>query len=123
MRGVAFLATEHFFFPLWRSLTYWYSAPLFPCVIDLESTAEHIRGVLGGSAPEVQRQLLQELLDSVTAHAGPSIDVAENYVKTFRHLLFQPFFRMLATRRPRGIMALCSEPRHGTGFLHRFRKK
>ena len=47
-------------------------------MMDLESAAEHIRGVLGGSAPQVQRRLLQELLDSVPAHAGPPIDVEEN---------------------------------------------
>ena len=60
--------------------------------MDLESKAEHIRGVLGNSAPAVQRRLLQELLDSVPAHAGPSIEVSEDYVKIFRHLLFSAFF-------------------------------
>ena len=54
--------------------------------MDLESKAEHIRDVLGNSAPAEQRRLLQELLDSVPAHEGPSIEKAEDYVEIFRHL-------------------------------------
>ena len=68
--------------------------------MDLESAAEHIRGVLDGSAPEVQRRLLQELLDSVPAHAGPSIEAAEDYLKIFRHLLFSAFFPHVGNPTP-----------------------
>ena len=59
--------------------------------MDLESAAEHIRGALDGPAPEAQRRLLRELLDSVPAHAGPPIEVAADYLKIFRRLLFSAF--------------------------------
>ena len=91
--------------------------------MDLESEAEHIRDMLGNYAPEEQRRLLQELLDSVPVHEGPSIGNAEDYVKIFRHLLFSAFFPHEGIRRHRGITVLCFAPLHGTGFLRKFRKK
>ena len=60
--------------------------------MDLERAVERIRGVLDGPAPDVQRRLLQGLLESVPAHALPSVEVAEDYVKIFRHLLFSALF-------------------------------
>ena len=60
--------------------------------MDLAGKAERIRDVLGKYAPEEQGRLLQELLDSVPVHEGPSIEKAEDYVKIFRHLLFSAFF-------------------------------
>ena len=60
--------------------------------MDLESKAEHIRDMLGTYAPEEQRRLLQELLDSAPVHEGTSIENAADYVHIFRHLLFSAFF-------------------------------
>ena len=92
--------------------------------MDLAGKAEHIRDVLGNYAPEEQRRLLQELFDSVPVHGRRSIANAEDHVKIFRRLLFLALFlRTRAIRRRRRIMALHFVPSHGTGFLHKFRKK
>ena len=56
--------------------------------MDLERAVERIRGVLDGSAPDVQRRLFQVLLDSVPAHASPSVEVVEDDVKISRQFLF-----------------------------------
>ena len=63
-----------------------------PFPMDMGNTAERIRAVLDGSSPGTQRQLLRNLLNSVpfgiSEPAKPSILVAEDYLKIFRHLLF-----------------------------------
>ena len=60
--------------------------------MDLESKAEHIRDVLGTYAPEEQRRILHDLLNSVPVHEEPSIENAEDYLRIFRRLLFPAFF-------------------------------
>ena len=62
------------------------------CAMDMESKVDHIRDVLGNSAPAEQRRLLQELFDSVPVHERRSIANAEDHVKIFRRLLFSAFF-------------------------------
>ena len=68
--------------------------------MDLESAADHIRGVLVNSAPSVQRRLLQELLAAVAVHTEPSIEVAEDNVQIFRHLLFAALFPHVGNPTP-----------------------
>ena len=64
--------------------------------MDMDNTADRIRNMLGGSSPDMQRQLLQNLLGSVPSDipepAKPSILVAEDYLEIFRHLLFSALF-------------------------------
>ena len=91
LRGVTFFVYRPIF-PLGVLLSTGTTPPLFPCTMDLEGAIERIRGVLVGSAPDVQRRLLQRLLDSFPAHGTPSVLMAEDYVKIFRHLLFSALF-------------------------------
>ena len=79
--------------------------------MDLESKAEHIRDMLGNHAPEDQRRILRDLLNSVPAHQEPSIANAEDYLRIFRHLLFSALFPHEGNPKPPWNNGIVSRPR------------
>ena len=68
--------------------------------MDLESKAEHIRDMLGSHAPEEQRRILHDLLNSVPVYQEPSSVIEADYIRTFRHLLFAAVFPHVGNPQP-----------------------
>ena len=64
--------------------------------MDMDNTADRIRNMLDGSSPDAQRQLLQNLLNSVPSDISepekPSPLIADDYLKILRRPLFSALF-------------------------------
>ena len=84
--------------------------PSYPCTMDLDDKAEHIRDILGSHAPDDQRRILHDLLAAVPMRSTPSVVSEEDYVRIFRNLLFSALFPHVGVPQPPWNLGITTRP-------------